>query len=289
MQDAHASAVASPEGVEEEPTEEVAPAPPIGGRFDALQWVGSGGASEVYEARDRQTGARVALKLFSAQREWSADRLSREVRALQALQIPGVVRFIDDGPHAGGHYIAMSFVDGTPFPGDTARPGWAGLEKPTRLLLETLARVHAHGMVHRDVKPPNVVVNTDGVPTLLDFGLARTVSRGQTVTHAGTIMGTPDYLAPEQVVGRRCDARTDLYAVGVMLFAQLTGRLPFARARSPKAVLQRLDATAPAVRSLTPTVPPVVAELVDRLLQPDRDRRPQSAEDALSSSAFGRR
>jgi len=253
----------------------------VAGRYELSELIGSGGASRVYAARDRVTGATVAVKLIEGAPTKVEVRVHREISALRLLRLPGVVSLRDDGVDDGERFLVMDLVTGTPFPGMQAPATWDEMCPLVLSLLEILARVHAAGVVHRDLKPSNVLVDAEKRVTVLDFGISWGPALGEAVTTAGAIVGTPEFLAPEQFVGAPADARTDLYAVGVMLFGSLTGRRPHdATEFSDLVRLKRSEMPAP-VRVLAPSVPRDVAAVVDRLLAMDPLDRPQSAGEAL--------
>jgi len=259
----------------------------VAGRYELGALVGRGGSSRVYEAKDRVTGGTVAVKLIEGGPSKVEVRVHREISALRLLRLPGVVSLLDDGSHGGGRFLVMDLVAGTPFPGAPTPATWDDLAPLVRSLLEVLARVHAAGVVHRDLKPGNVLVDEERRVTLLDFGISWGPALGEAVTTAGAIVGTPDFLAPEQFVGAPADARTDLYAVGVMLYGALTGRRTHDATEFSELVrLKRSEMPTP-VRVLAPSAPRDVAAAVDRLLAMDAVDRPQSAGEALQLF-FGR-
>jgi hypothetical protein len=253
----------------------------VAGRYELLDLIGSGGASRVYAARDRVTGADVAVKLIEGAPSKVEVRVHREISALRLLRLPGVVSLRDDGVDEGERFLVMDLVPGSPFPGAKTPASWDDLAPLVLSLLEILARVHSAGVVHRDLKPANVLVDSERRVTVLDFGISWGPALGAAVTTSGAIVGTPEYLAPEQFMGAPGDARTDLYALGVMLYGALTGRRPHEATEFSDLVrLKRSEMPAP-VRILSPSVPRDVAAAVDRLLAMDPLDRPQSAGEAL--------
>lgn len=237
-------------------------------------------AADELEARD------VALKLLEPSTD--GPRSHRETDALNLLRLAGVARMFDQGRVGDRRFIVLELIDGQPFPG-CARPArWADIADVTLELLRTLQRVHAAGVVHRDLKPANILV-ADGRPVLLDFGLARGDALGSTITESGTVMGTPRYLAPEQVRGARTDARTDLYAVGVMLYEALAGHPPHGDRDGIDALLHRkLLATPRPLQEVAEDLPRHVAATVARLLSVDPNARPASAAEAHAALTAGR-
>ena len=243
-------------------------------RLDVL--IGKGGGGAVWRARDRVNGKMVAVKLLAPETANQVVRAGREVTAMRLLQLPGVVRLLDSGTDHDRPFIVMELIDGTPFPGKGVEPTWAAIAPRVRALVEVLRLVHAQGIVHRDLKPGNVLVDAEGRPTLLDFGIARGGALGPTVTVAHAVLGTPQYLAPEQLRGDVVDGRTDLYALGAMLFEILTGTLPHAQFTA------KLHQDAPPLITRAPGVPEHAANFVDRLLARSPDSRPRSSDEALA-------
>lgn len=240
--------------------------------------LGQGAYGKVYAALDERTGEEVAVKLvrtLSAQR-W--EQVRRELVALRWARLPGVVRLLDDGTDGAEHFIVMVRVHGRPYPGGAARR-WEAVREVTLSLLEALARLHAVGLLHRDLKPANVLVDERGHATLVDLGLATEIVRGE-CQWGGTIL----YAAPEQLAERPLDARTDLYAVGVMLYEALTGRIPSLPEGTPDAqrfAWARLLRPPRPLAEVCPDVPTAVADTVMRLLARDPADRFDSATDVL--------
>lgn len=252
----------------------------VGGRYDLRELLGSGGAGTVYAAHDRVTGETVAVKLLeSALTTADQARFRREVMALRLLRVRGVVRMIDDGVHRGRPFIVMEKIDGQPFPGDGPR-SWSAIGPICRETLEVLSHVHAYGVVHRDIKPSNVMVDSSGRPTLLDFGLARRL-HDSSVTSSNAVVGSPAYLAPEQIRNGPLTPQTDLYAFGVMLFEALAGQRPHHGSDWPSIVRAKLMRAPRPLQELAPDVPPHVASTIERLLRRDPDERPSSAAETL--------
>ena len=162
----------------------------VGGRYRLGAVLGRGGGGVVWAAHDPMTGQAVAIKEVVVASAAGAVRLSRELTALRRLNLPGVVRILDDLRWQGWHFIVMERVEGRPFPGEVG-PGWAGLAAPFLRLLQVVGQVHRAGLVHRDLKPANVLVREDGQPVLLDFGLARGAMLSSTVTAQDAVVGTP--------------------------------------------------------------------------------------------------
>ncbi len=250
----------------------------LGGRWWLEEPLGAGGAATVWRARDRRDGGVVAVKLVHAVTGADWARARREALALRILRLPGVVRWIDDGEDEGRPYIVMNLVDGAPFPG-RAR-GWTGILPPTRALLETLAAVHEAVIVHRDIKPTNVLVTPDDRVVVLDFGIARGAPLGPLT---GGSVGTPRFLAPEQLDGGRVDARADLWSVAAMVYEVLAGRPARSGVKASWGARDRAPARVEPLGALAPDVPARVAAVIDAMLEIDPGNRPSTAREALDA------
>ncbi|MDI1479275.1 serine/threonine-protein kinase [Polyangium sp. y55x31] len=260
------------------------------GRYTLVRKIGGGAHGDVWAADDRILGERVALKWMRVAHGSMLARIRREITTLRMLRFPGVVRLIDDGVADGRPFLVMELVEGRPFPGADQPPGaprrmaWQTLAGPALALLEALSHVHAAGVVHRDLKPENVLVRPDGRPVVLDFGISQLQAPGsERLTGAGQLVGTPLYVAPEQILGRSVDARTDLYAIGVMLYESLTCRVPHEAPDVPSMLRARLVKPAPHVQELAPDLPAVVARVIDRLLATRVEDRFGSAAEVLAA------
>ncbi|MEQ1565237.1 MAG: serine/threonine-protein kinase [Myxococcota bacterium] len=205
-----------------------APAELAHGRYVVGDLIGAGGCGQVHAGVDRATGESVAIKFVPALSAWQLARARREVAALRWLRLPGVVRLRDDGLDGASWFIVMDRVDGAPFGSAVRGRSWVECRPVVLELLEVLARVHLSGVLHLDLKPANVLVTPDDRVVVLDFGIAR----GQVLptTGAGGVEGTPRYMAPEQLRGGPCDARTDLYALGAMWLEVIPDLPPEVRA-----------------------------------------------------------
>ncbi|WP_170319968.1 serine/threonine-protein kinase [Polyangium spumosum] len=259
-------------------------------RYTLVRHLGRGAHGDVWAADDRILGEQVALKWMRVAHGSMRARIRREITTLRMLRFPGVVRLIDEGIADGRPFLVMELVEGRPFPGAEKPPGtprripWRTLAGSALALLETLSHVHAAGVVHRDLKPENVLVRPDGRPVVLDFGISRLQAPGsERLTSAGQLVGTPLYVAPEQILGRTVDARTDLYAIGVMLYESLTGRVPHEAKDVTSMLRARLVKPALRVEELAPELPAVVARVIDRLLATRIEDRFGSAAEVLAA------
>jgi WD40 repeat protein len=248
------------------------------GRFELLREVGRGGFGVVFEARDTELGRRVAFKAMRPSRAHASvleQPLREEAEAAARLNHPNVVTLHDHGIHEGTPYLILELLHGETLQQQLRRGPLAAVEaiRVARDVARGLAHAHAHGVLHRDLKPGNVFLTEDGGVKLLDFGLARLLDR------ASLAGGTPAYMAPEQLRGERGDARADVFGAAVVLFQSLTGRLPFPVVGGRSSVLD--PGPPPALDIADP--PPELAALVASALSKDPGDRPQSAAALLAA------
>jgi serine/threonine-protein kinase len=257
---------------------ELAPGQVFADRYEVQAPLGRGGMGAVYLVRDRQLDELVALKLLTLDSERAVERFRREVRLARRVTHPNVARTHDLGDHQGTHFLTMEYVRGNALDRvleNGALPAQRAVDIATQIAAG-LEAAHAAGVIHRDLKPANVLIADDGRVVITDFGIARP-ARDDTHTHeTGALVGTPHYMAPEQVLGRPVDARTDVYALGIILFELLTGRLPFDADTPIAAALVRTQDAPLDPRSLA-SVPDPLAELVLRCLAREPEARPPRA------------
>ncbi|MGW0563517.1 protein kinase domain-containing protein [Streptomyces sp. NPDC003016] len=263
-----------------------------GGRYQLRDLLGEGGMASVYLAYDSALDRQVAIKTLHTElgREQSfRERFRREAQAVAKLSHPNIVSVFDTGEDeldgALMPYIVMEYVEGQPLGSvlraDIERYGAMPADKALEITADVLAALdtsHEMGLVHRDIKPGNVMLNKRNVVKVMDFGIARAMQSGVTsMTQTGMVVGTPQYLSPEQALGRGVDARSDLYSVGIMLFQLVTGRLPF-DADSPLAIAYAHVQEEPvAPSSINRSIPPAVDALVARALKKNPNERFPSA------------
>jgi beta-lactam-binding protein with PASTA domain/tRNA A-37 threonylcarbamoyl transferase component Bud32 len=257
----------------------------VAGRYRLLGKLGSGGMADVWCAEDTMLDRRVALKFLHerfAQDEQFVERFRREASSAAGLQHPNVVSVFDRGTYDGSHYIAMEYVEGASLNDLIDR----GLSIPeaveiVRQVLAGARYAHAHGIVHRDLKPQNVLVDAEGRARVTDFGIARAgVSE---ITQTGSVLGTAQYLSPEQAQGLPVTAASDIYSVGVLLYEALTGRVPF-EADSPVTVALKQVSERPRPPSeLNPAVSRALDAVVLKALAKDPANRFASAEEFLAA------
>jgi len=246
------------------------------GRYRLDRQLGRGSMGAVYLGHDPQIGRPVAIKTMALSREFEGHELAeararffREAEMAGRLHHPDIVAIFDAGEESGLAYIAMEYVKGH----DLLRHTLPGKLLPVPVVLETLARValalayaHTQGVVHRDIKPANVMIDPDsGAIKVTDFGIASITNACRTRT--GMVLGTPSFMSPEQMAGRRVDGRTDLYSLGVMLFQLLTGALPYASGSMAQLMHQIANDPAPDVRTLRPDLPEELANVIALALE----------------------
>jgi len=251
---------------------------------------GSGGMGDVYRARDVRLDRDVAVKTLKGP---FTERFEREARAISALNHPNICTLHDVGQHEGSGYLVMEFIEGTPIAGPI--PVEQAIAYGIQIC-EALYAAHKKGVVHRDLKPSNILVTKQGIK-LLDFGLAKLASAGAAVvgnssaveqatvaalTGAHTVVGTPHYMAPEQIEGREVDARTDIFAFGCVMYELLTGRRAFDGQTSSSVMAAVLATNPEPIDKLVPLTPPALDRLVSRCLAKDPEDRWQSARDVAA-------
>jgi len=258
----------------------------LGGRFVLQNWLGRGGSGTVFSALDTRVGDRIAIKILdhAAHHPATRERLRREIRATRSGH-PHVVSIHELYEEGGFLFITMELVEGSNLR--------TALEEPESMSLDdviviggrvaaALDHLHAQGLVHRDVKPGNIMLALDGVAKLCDMGLARPMAAGATVTETEMVVGTPAYMAPEMAREGELVAASDVYALGLTLYQCLTGEVPLARSTAVDTLMARQRNRARPVRALRPECPRWLNRLLDRMLDPDPDLRPTAAEVALT-------
>jgi serine/threonine protein kinase len=251
----------------------------VAGRFLLEERIGSGGMGVVYRATDERTGERVALKVLLAGTPEGAERFSREVAALARLSHPAIVRYVAHGESPS--FVAMEWLEGEDL-ARRLRSGPLSIEQAIAIavrIADALDHAHARGVVHRDIKPANLFLEGGDLARVrvVDFGLAWLREGGDFRTGDGTLLGTPGYMAPEQARGEVTDGRTDIFALGCVVYRCLTGRGPFS-ARDAVATLAKLLFEDPQpASSVRPNVPRALDEVLAGAMAKDRAQRERSA------------
>jgi eukaryotic-like serine/threonine-protein kinase len=253
------------------------------GRYRIVRKLGAGGMANVYLAEDQELGRRVAIKILNerhANDDQFVARFRQEAKNAAALSHPNIVSIYDRGEAEGTYYIAMEFLDGRSLKelivGRGPAPVAVAVEY-ARQILSALRFAHRHGIVHRDIKPHNVLVDNEGRVKVTDFGIAR--AGASQMTEAGSIVGTAQYLSPEQARGANVDQRSDLYSLGVVLYELLTGESPFEGDTPVEIAMKHLSQVPRPPSALRPELSPELDMVVMRALAKEPDDRYQSAEE----------
>jgi CheY-like chemotaxis protein len=257
----------------------------VGGRFEIVRLLGKGGMGLVFRARDRELDEDVAIKVIRADLikldPMVLERLKSEIRLARKISHPNVVRLHDLGEENGAYFVSMEFVEGITVAELLDRRGYLSVEATLAIctqLCEALAVAHAQHIVHRDITAANLLVDANGGLKVLDFGIARSLDPdGSRLTHDGLIIGTPQYMSPEQLLGRNAGVESDLYSVGVVMYECLSGRAPFS-GDSPVALMTEIvDGNVPRIDSLLPDLPAGLGDLIHQQLRFDPAGRSSSA------------
>ncbi len=263
----------------------LAPGALLGERYEILQLLGEGGMGTVYKARDRELDRMVALKVI--RREMAGNpailqRFKQELILAREVTHKNVIRIFDLGVAEGVQFITMEFIEGRDLSSLIAERKLAPEEsiQVMRQVCRALEAAHAEGVIHRDLKPQNIMLDKRGKVSVMDFGLARSVEM-HGMTRTGAMMGTPAYMSPEQARGQKIDARSDLFAFGIIFYELLTGQVPFQADTVLGSLLKRTQEPAPPPAELDPSVPLPVSNVVRKCLAIDPEERYQSATEVL--------
>jgi len=268
-------------------------------RYTLISFLGVGGMGEVYLADDKKLGRKVALKTLPTEFTNDKERLRRfhhEARAASALNHPNLLTIHEIGSEAGAHFIAAEYIDGETLRAIIKR-GRVKVDEALDIAQQSafaLTAAHGAGIVHRDIKPENIMVRKDGIVKVLDFGLAKLLedhardlvdheadTRALVLTDPGRVLGTPQYMSPEQARGQELDARTDIWSLGVVLYEMLAGRPPFHGETKSHTVVSILESEPPPLSTLAPDTPVELQRIIRKSLTKDRDSRYQTARDLM--------
>src|SRR6202163_4286981 len=257
----------------------------LSGRYELSHLVARGGMAEVYRARDQLLDRPVALKVLfpelSVDRSF-VERFRREAQAAANLSHPNIVPVFDWGEDSGTYFIVMEFVDGRALSSILRTAGPLHPDRAAEIAADVagaLSYAHRHGVVHRDVKPGNVLITEEGTIKVTDFGIARAVNTEESLTQTGAVMGTATYFSPEQAEGMGVDSRSDLYSLGVVLFEMVTGRPPFLGDTPVAVASKHVREHPPAPREINPGVPPDLEAIILKCLAKSADHRYATGDD----------
>ncbi|MBI2805641.1 MAG: serine/threonine protein kinase [Planctomycetes bacterium] len=252
------------------------------GKWVIFQELGRGGMGRVYLAQEELTGKQAALKVLAAnlaQEIGFLQRFQREIETLGRLDHPHIVRFFEAGCEEGLYFYAMEYVEGMSLEQiieEQGRLPWRDVLDIALQVTPALRHVHDHGVIHRDIKPSNLLLDRDGKIKLTDFGIAKVFASSH-LTATGGIVGTAEYISPEQAAGKVVGKRSDLYSLGCVLYALLTGRTPFSGNSYVELLHKHRYGQFDAPRKFVPDLPPELDELVSQMLEKDPDKRPPDA------------
>ncbi|MEP6860091.1 MAG: protein kinase [Deltaproteobacteria bacterium] len=260
----------------------------VAGRYRIMRWLGGGGMGRVYEAVDIELDERVALKVLRpGLSEDAIERFRREVKLTRRIQHRNVARMFDIGEHHGEKFLTMELVAGESLKtGGTALP-WTQLKAIAEQICAGLAAAHATGVVHRDLKPDNILLEAGtGRAVITDFGIART-NEDVGVTQVGAVIGTPRYMSPEQLAGNEVDSRSDLFSLGVMLFELASGERPWPGDNAIAVAVAQATSEPRVLDTRTTDIPPAFGDVIAACLALDPEQRPTSAAEVGAAIASG--
>jgi DNA-binding response OmpR family regulator len=256
-------------------------------RYEVVSLIGRGGMGSVYRARDRELLEDVAVKTLLPQLvadETVIERFKQEIRLARRISHRNVVRTHDFGQWGGVYYLTMEYVEGITVRALIDSRGQLGIPSTLAIgmqLAEALSVAHEQGVIHRDIKPQNLLLDPEGALKVMDFGVARLAKRQSAITEVGMVVGTPAYMSPEQLLGEAVDARSDLYATGVVLYECLTGRIPFEASSAVTLIAKLLHEEPTPPAEVNRDIPPALSSLLVRLLAKKPEDRVQSAADLM--------
>ena len=261
----------------------------LAGRYELIEKIGEGGMAVVYKAKDRLLNRYVAIKILRpefTQDEQFLDSFKRESQAAAGLQHPNIVSIYDVGRTGNINFIVMELVDGRPLSDFIKENGHLDYKTTidiAKQVASALAIAHKHQIIHRDVKPHNIMITSDGVAKLTDFGIARAVSNATMVADTSKIIGSVHYFSPEQARGAYVDERSDIYSLGIVMFEMLTGRVPFDGETPVEVALKHINEDVPSPAKLVPGIPPALDKVVLKATDKYQTERYKSADEMLEA------
>ena len=261
-------------------------------KYEIIETIGKGGMATVYKAIQKNINKTVALKVLHQNLlhdDEFIERFEREAKSGGALKHANIVEIYDVGNQNGVHYMAMEFLDGEDLHQIIREKGKLGVEETISIIApiaEALDYAHKKGLIHRDVKSSNIIITTEGRPVLTDFGIAHAAA-GTKLTQTGTVIGTPEYMSPEQAEGKQVDGRSDLYSLGVVMYECLTGRVPFKGDNPLTTIRKIIDEKQTDIKELTPETPSWLNEIENKLLSKNKEERYRTGKELAESLRAG--
>jgi serine/threonine protein kinase/Tfp pilus assembly protein PilF len=272
------------------PRKELASGSLFAGRFQVIEELGKGGMGKVYKVLDKDLDVKIALKLLKPEISSDEETIARfrnELKVARTVTHKNVCRMYDFGRAEGTYFITMEYVPGEDLKSTITRVGQLSVGKTIAVIKQVcdgLAEAHRLGVVHRDLKPQNIMLDREGNARIMDFGIARTF-RTKGLTGGNVMIGTPEYMSPEQVEGKDLDHRSDIYSLGIILFEMLTGRIPFEGESVLSVALKQETQPPPDPRTINSQIPEDFSRLILKCLEKDRVKRFQSAEEVQAELA----
>lgn len=271
----------------ETPTEELTTGSTFAGRYKIIEELGKGGMGKVYKVLDKEVNAKIALKLIKpeiAADKKTIERFKNELKTARDISHKNICRMYDLNKEEGSYYITMEYVEGQDLKSLIRQTGQ--LAMPTTISIakqvcEGLSEAHKLGTVHRDLKPSNIMIDKEGSARIMDFGIARSLS-AKGITGAGVMIGTPEYMSPEQAEVKEVDQRSDVYSLGIILYEMVTGRVPF-EGETPLSIAMKHKGEMPKdPRELNAQIPEDLSQVILRCMEKDKKKRYQSAGEVRS-------
>ncbi|MDH4220029.1 MAG: protein kinase [Nitrospirota bacterium] len=267
--------------------EELTTGSTFAGRYQIIEELGKGGMGKVYKVHDTKIKDKIALKLIKpeiAKDKKTIERFSNELRLTRKIRHKNICQMFDLGEERGTHFITMEFVEGQDLKKLIRQTGQLAIGTTINVakqVCDGLVEAHTSGVVHRDLKPNNIMIDADGNARIMDFGIARSLeTRG--ITDAGVMIGTPEYMSPEQVEGKEVDQRSDIYSLGVILYEMVTGRVPFEGETSLSIAMKHKSEEPPDPKDLNDQISEGFSQVILRCMKKDKEKRYQDAEELLS-------
>jgi serine/threonine protein kinase len=264
------------------PIKELTTGSTFAGRYQVIEELGKGGMGRIYKVFDTKIKEKVALKLIRpdiASDPETIDRFSNEVRLARKIGHRNVCRMFDIGEAEGAHYITMEYVQGEDLKSMIRMSGSLSLGmllSVGKQICDGLAEAHALGIVHRDLKPQNIMIDKNGNAKIMDFGIARSLA-AKGITGAGVMIGTPEYMSPEQAEAKEIDARSDIYSLGIVLYEMATGRVPFEGETALSVAMKHKGEAPKSPKQLNPHIPDDLGGVILKCLEKDKSKRYQTA------------